>query len=182
MAGVYHDDYHASYDLTRAFLEKGRRKLGYIGAIRKDKAVGAERYRGFCDAVSDAGVGGLAENAVTAAFTAISGYEKAKELLERCGELDGLICATDTMAVGAVRYIRECGIPIPGEILVAGHGDSEMARVMEPPLITVHYSYEKSGEIAVRMLMEMLEHEEGAVREVKLGYHIVESEHDYLKS
>ena len=175
---VFHDDYHASYELTSVLLGKGRRRLGYIGAIQKDKAVGAERYRGYCDAVCDAGCGALAENAVTAAFTIDSGYEKARELLGRCGGLDGLICATDTMAAGAVQYIRECGMAIPGEILVAGHGDSEIARVMEPPLITVRYSYEKSGEIAVRMLMEMLELEEGAVREVKLGYRIVDPEND----
>ena len=42
---VCHDDYHASYDLTKLFLEKGRKKLGYLSAIQQDKAVGAERRR-----------------------------------------------------------------------------------------------------------------------------------------
>ena len=37
---VFHDDYHAFYDLTRLFFERGRKKLGYIGAIRQDVAVG----------------------------------------------------------------------------------------------------------------------------------------------
>ena len=171
---VFHDDYHAAYDLTSLLLEKGRRKLGYISAIQQDKAVGAERSRGFKDAVCDMGLGELAENVVTAAFTVASGYEKAGELLEKCGLLDGLICATDSMAAGAVQYLREKGIKVPGEILVAGQGDSDMAKVMDPPLVTVHYSYEKSGELAVRMLMEILEEKDTAVREVKLGYHIVD--------
>lgn len=171
---VFHDDYHAAYDLTSLLLEKGRRKLGYISAIQQDKAVGAERYRGFKDAVCDMGLGELAENVVTAAFTVDSGYEKAGELLEKCGLLDGLICATDSMAAGAVQYLREKGIKVPGEILVAGQGDSDMAKVVDPPLVTVHYSYEKSGELAVRMLMEILEEKDTAVREVKLGYHIVD--------
>lgn len=173
---VFHDDYHASYDLTKLMLAKGRKRLGYIGAIQQDKAVGAERYRGFCDAVRDAGAEELSDNYVTAAFTVGSGYEKAGELLNRCSGLDGLICATDTMAAGAVQYLKEHGRKIPKEILVAGQGDSDMAKVMSPALITVHYSYEQSGEIAVQMLMELLSHKESAVREVKLGYYIVDPE------
>lgn len=172
---VYHDDYHASYDLTKRMMERGRKKLGYIGAIQQDKAVGAERYRGFRDAVCDMGYAGLAENFVTALFTIPSGYEKAKELLGKYKDMDGLICATDTMAAGAVQYLRERGIEIPEQILVAGQGDSDMARVAIPSLLTVHYSYERSGELAVQMLMEMLGQKETAFRELKLGYHIVEN-------
>lgn len=171
---VYHDDYHAAYDLTKLFLEKGRKNLGYISAIQQDKAVGESRYKGYCDAVRDIGCGELAQNVSTAAFTVGSGYEKTGELLAKCPDLDGLICATDTMAAGAMQYLREHHIEVPEKILVAGQGDSDMARVTAPPLITVHYSYEKSGELAVQMLMGLLRHEEGAVKEVKLGYHIVD--------
>ena len=172
---VFHDDYHAAYDLTKLLLQQGRQRLGYIGALQQDKAVGAERYRGFCDAVSDMGYGCLAQNAVTADFSIASGYEKTKELLERCSNLDGLVCATDTMAAGAMQYLGEQGIEVPKQIVVAGQGDSDMARVTAPPLITVHYSYERCGEIAVQMLMEMLEKGEASIKEVKLGYYIVEA-------
>ena len=171
---VYHDDYQASYELTKFLLDKGRRRLGYIGAILQDKAVGAERYRGFRQAVCDKGLDELAENMVVAAFTVASGYEKAGELLERCAELDGIVCATDTMAAGVMQYLREHGIIVPKQILVAGQGDSEMARVTTPPLVTVHYSYEKSGEMAVQMLMEVLHRGETDLKEIKLGYYLVE--------
>ncbi|KAI4448246.1 HTH-type transcriptional regulator DegA [Eubacterium plexicaudatum ASF492] len=172
---VFHDDYHAAYDLTKLLLQKGRKHLGYIGAMQQDKAVGAERYRGFCDAVRDMGYADLAQNAVTAEFSISSGYEKTKELLDRCGNLDGLVCATDTMAAGAMQYLMEQGIEVPDQIVVAGQGDSDMARVTAPPLITVHYSYERCGEIAVEMLLELLEKGEAAIKEVKLGYYIVAS-------
>lgn len=171
---VFHDDYHASYDLTKLFFEKGRKKLGYLSALQKDKAVGAARYKGFCDAVRDMGCADLAGNTVTAAFTVASGYEKTGELLAKCAGMDGLICATDTMAAGAMQYLQEHHIAVPDTMLVAGQGDSDMARVTAPPLITVHFSYEKSGVLAVQMLMELLLHEECVTKEVKLGYRIVE--------
>lgn len=170
---VFHDDYHATYDLTRLLLEMGRRNIGYIGAIHQDKAVGTERFRGFQDAVRDMGCGQLAENCVTAAFTAASGYDKMGELLEKCKDIDGVVCATDTMASGAVQYLVEQGIKVPEQLIVAGQGDSEVSKVTMPPLITVHYSYEKSGELAVQMLLQTLEHKDVAYREVKLGYQIV---------
>ena len=171
---VFHDDYHAAYDLTMKIFERGRNRLGYISAIQQDKAVGVERYRGFCDAVHDMGREELADNFIIASFPSASGYEKTGELLSKCKDLDGIICATDTMAVGAVQYLREHGIKVPEEILVAGQGDSDVARITSPPLITVHYSYEQSGEMAVRILMDALEQREAFVREVKLGYYIVE--------
>lgn len=173
---VFHDDYHASYDLTKLFLEKGRKRLGYIGAIEQDEAVGKERYRGFLDAVTDMGYEELGKNYVIADFLVASGYEKTKELLEKDKELDGLICATDTMAAGAMQYLCELGIEVPEQILVAGQGDSDMSKVTATPLVTVHYSYEKSGELAVEMLLENINGKEAAVKEVKLGYHIVEPE------
>lgn len=175
---VYHDDYHAAYDLTKLLLDKGRERLGYIGALRQDQAVGAERYRGYCDAVRGMGHGELAQNAVTASFTVASGYEKAGELLEKYGRLDGLVCATDTMAAGAMQYFCEHGIEVPGQVLVAGQGDSDMSRVTSPPFITVHYSYERSGEIAVQMLMDIMERGKSEEREVKLGYYIVDPKRD----
>ena len=170
---VYHDDYHASYDLTKYILETGRKKVGYLGAIWQDKAVGEERYKGFHDALEDAGLEEYAQNYVISAFTVASGYEKCGELLEKCGELDGIICATDTMGAGAVKCLRERGIEVPKRTLVAGQGDSDMAGVMAPPLLTVHYSYEKSGEIAAEMLMEILHQGKTDLKEIKLGYHLV---------
>lgn len=171
---VYHDDYHACYDITKLLLEKGRTKLGYMSAIWQDKAAGEARYKGFCDAVREMGHAALADNVVTADFTVTSGYEKAGELLYKCEILDGLICATDAMALGAMQYFQEHNIAVPEKILVAGHGGSEITRIAVPALITARYFYEKSGELAVRRLMELLRQEESVVKEVKLGYEIID--------
>ena len=74
-----------------------------------------------------------------------------------------------------MQYLCEHKIRVPEEILVAGQGDSEMSRVTAPPLLTVHYSYEKSGETAVRMLLEALEQKHPTCEELRLGYYIVDA-------
>ena len=173
---VYHDDYHAMYNMTKLLLERGCRRLGYLGVTAKDKAVGTERYEGFCNAVTDNGFSNCRNYVVIADFTIDSGYEKAKELMEKYSELDGIVCATDEIAIGAMRYLKEQKKEIPGQILVTGHGDSDLGRVTTPTLTTVHYYYEKSGELAVGMLLDILSGKTLAVKEMKLGYEIVEKE------
>lgn len=173
---VYHDDYHAIYDITGLFLERGRTKLGYISVFHQDRAAGLERCQGYQDAVRNAGHEELTENYVIASFSMESGYEKVQELLAKCGELDALICATDSIAIGAMQYLKEQGVKIPEKILIAGHGDSSLSRVTTPTLTTIHYSYTDSGSLAAKLLLEVLDKGSAAVREIKLGYSIVENQ------
>lgn len=173
---VYHDDYHAFYDMTRLMIDKGCRKLGFIGALPQDKAVGQERSRAYCDAVRDAGLGEQAGHTAVANFSISSGREKAQELLEAYGSLDALICATDSMAAGALQYLKKQGIRVPEDIRVSGQGGSDLCEVTVPTITTIRYYYKESGENAAALLLERLENPDAPAKEVKLGYAIVENE------
>lgn len=171
---VFHDDYHGMYDLTKLVIDKGRKKIGYMGVMAQDKAAGFERHRGFRAAMEDAGLEVRDEHCIIAKFSAQSGYEKAEEMLKRYPDMDGLICATDEIAIGAMQYFLSHGISVPEDIYIAGQGDSMLARVAGHSISTVHYSYKKSGEVAANMLMEILTTGETAVKEIMLGYYIVD--------
>lgn len=172
---VYHDDYHGMYDLTKLVLEKERKKIGYIGVLLQDKAAGVERLRGFKDAVTEQGIEVKEEHCLTAKFSVQSGYDKAAEMLKIYPDVNALICATDEIAIGAMQYLLEKGFSIPEDIYIAGQGDSILARVAGHSISTVHYSYEKSGEVAANMLIEILTTGETAFKEIMLGYYIVDN-------
>lgn len=172
---VYHDDYHGMYDLTKLVLEKGRKNIGYIGVLLQDKAAGVERQRGFKDACAEAGVEVREEHCLIGKFSMQSGYDKAAEMLKNYPEIDGLICATDEIAIGAMQYLLSKGIAIPEDIYIAGLGDSVLARVAGHSISTIHYSYEKSGEVAANMLMEIVSTGETSFKEIMLGYYIVDN-------
>lgn len=173
---VYHDDYHATYDITNLILEKGRKKLGFISAIHQDKAAGLERYHGYCSALRDAGLDELADNYVISDFSMKSGYEKMGELLKKCPGLEAVICATDTIAVGAMKYLKEQGIRMPEQMWIAGHGDSMVSDVSAPTLTTVHYAYEESGVMSAKMILEYIENKDLTVKGIMMGYEVVEKE------
>lgn len=173
---VYHDDYHAFYDMTKLLADKGCRRLGFIGALPQDRAVGQERGRAYCDALRDAGLEDQAGHMAVADFTIPSGREKAQELLDAYGPLDALVCATDTMAVGALQHLKSRGLRVPEDIRLTGQGGSDLCRVTTPTITTIRYFYEDSGANAAALLLERLGNPEAPAKEVKLGYQIVENE------
>ncbi|MCI5902692.1 MAG: LacI family DNA-binding transcriptional regulator [Blautia sp.] len=173
---IYHDDYHAARDLTGLVLKRGSKNPGFISATLQDKAAGAGRFEGFCDALRENGMDALCGQYVVAEFNVLSGYAMAGQLLEKFPDLDAIICATDSMAAGARQYLKEKGIDVPGEIMLAGFGDSVLSGVMSPTLTTVRFSYEESGRLAASMLMSKLENGTDSPRERMLGYSVIEKE------
>lgn len=173
---VYHNDYQAFYDMTKLVIQKGCRRLGYMGALPQDRAVGQERRRAYQDAVRQAGLEEQAGHTAVAAFTMDSGRETAKKILEACGPLDALICATDTMAVGALQYLRGQGISVPDQMLLTGQGASGIGAVTTPSITTIRYFYEDSGANAASLLLELLEKPDTPAKEIRLGYTVLENE------
>ena len=173
---VYHDDYHAIYDVTELVLSKGHGSLCYIGVTDRDQAVGAERVRGFRDALAEAGLPLVEGSVETGDFTIASGYRGMEALCRRNPEVDGVVCATDEIAVGAMRYLREQGRIIGRDVLVTGQGDSVLAANVSPSLTTIRYYYEVCGERSAEMILERIEQGADSPGEVGLGYELVERE------
>lgn len=173
---VYHDDYHALYDVTKLVLSKGCKRFGYIGVTNRDKAVGAERFGGFQDALATAGLSVPEGGVEMGGFTVDSGYEKMQELYQKYPDVEAVICATDKIAVGAMQYLKQQGRKIGTDVLLTGQGDSILAANVSPSLTTIHYYYEESGRRSAQMLLELIAKGTIAVREIKLGYELVEHE------
>ena len=167
---IYHDDYHAMYDMTRYVIDQGRCQPAYIGVTTEDIAAGMQRLSGYQDAVRDAGLAQYTGHQLTSLFSVRSGYEKAKELLAQFPDTDSIICATDEIAVGALKYLREMNISVPERILLSGLGDSDLAEAAGEGVMTIHYQFEESGKLAASALLAMLEGEEPAADTFKLGY------------
>lgn len=169
---IYQDDYQASYMIAEKLLEHGK-KAAYIGVTEKDEAVGARRKKGFEAALHKKKLELSVERVKQGNFTMESGYQCAKELFEAQPDIDSLMCATDTMAVGAMTYIKERGLRIPEDVQVAGIGDSSLGKIIDPRLTTVHFFYKTSGMEAAAMLADLMETEGGIKKETKMGCEIV---------
>ena len=174
---VYNDDRSAARELAQRMLACGHRRLAYIGGTGKDQAVGLARRQGVQDALNAAGLDGdKLPRLCCSAFTMEEGERCMNELLACCPDLDGVVCVTDTVALGAMRALRAAGRAIGTQVSLAGIGDSWVGGVVEPGLTTVRFYQKQVGVEAARMLLQMLEHPEngGPVRQTTLGYSVVD--------
>jgi DNA-binding LacI/PurR family transcriptional regulator len=133
-------------------LSLGRRKVTAI-AGPQDMGVGIERLLGFRDGMTK--VGEQVDESVIAYgdFSEASGAEAMRTLLDRHPDLDAVFCASDLMAVGAMRTLREYGRRIPVDVAVVGFEDSVLARQTDPTLTTVHQPVEAMGREMARLLV-----------------------------
>ena len=65
-------------------------------------------------------------------FTLESGYDAAQKLMEQAPDTDGIFCATDTIAIGAMQYLKGIGKRIPEDVAITGIGHSRMTEIIEP--------------------------------------------------
>lgn len=173
---VSHDEYHAVKKLTELMMERGSKNLVYLGVTTQDKAAGAQRQSGFEDVLKKANISDVENRVCITGFSMEGGYNGAAEMLERMPKLDGIVCATDNIAIGAMTYCREHGIKIPEQIQIAGVGDNASTRVTTPKLTSAHLAYKTSGQEAAKLLLDMLGDNQMPEREVKMGYSIIERE------
>ncbi|MFF0428293.1 LacI family DNA-binding transcriptional regulator [Streptomyces sp. NPDC004520] len=138
---------------TEHLISAGRTRVATICG-RLDTEVGRARYRGYQDAMLAAGLEPYPPEAGD--FTECSGADAMAALLANHPDVDGVFAASDNMAVGALRALREAGRPVPGDIAVVGFDDLAVARMADPPLTTVHQPIEGLGREMARMLVALI--------------------------
>ena len=127
----------------------GRRRVATITGPQ-DMRVGVDRLGGYQDVLSAAG---LPELVGVGDFSEESGERAMRELLARSPDLDGVFAASDPMAVGAMRVLKEHGRRIPDDVALVGFDDSATARHTDPPLTSVHQPLEAMGREMARLLV-----------------------------
>lgn len=171
---VYHDDFGAAYELANLVLEKGRKKIAYIGVTEQDIAVGLNRRKGVQAAMKNYGMQPESLLAVTSSFSVDGGRAAMEKLLSIEPDIDGVICATDRIAFGAMETLRKAGKNLPKDVSITGMDDHWAGEHIFPHLSTAHFYYKTSGERAARLLIEMIQNKEISepVHQLMLGYTI----------
>lgn len=86
-----------------------------------------------------------------ALFSLEGGQAAAARLLRR--GVTGIICASDPLALGAVRAARRGGLAVPRDVSVVGYDDSSFMTCTDPPLTTVRQPIEAMGRAAVDLIV-----------------------------
>ncbi|GAB2933277.1 LacI family DNA-binding transcriptional regulator [Streptomyces mayteni] len=149
------DNVGGAQQAVEHLLGRGRSTVATISGPA-DMYAARCRLDGYREALRAAGKASDEELVARGDFTEESGYAAMRELLARRPALDAVFCASDPMAMGARRALRELGRSVPGDVALVGFDDSALARHMDPPLTSVRQPTEGMGRAMTRALLQLI--------------------------
>ena len=153
------DNKQGGTDLTRHLIDEGWRRIGFVGNASEHYPEFLERYRGYAQALRESGLEADPDLQVDAITTERSGYEAANRLMERKAPFDALFCASDLIAIGAMRALQEKGFAIPRDVAIAGFDDIPVASFTNPGLTTVQQDTKTAANLLVETLLALIQGE-----------------------
>ena len=169
---LIHDDFNAGYAMGRYVLEKGYRKIAYLGVTERDISVGVKRKQGFKKAIQE--VDDCDVRFYETLFKIPAAQASAKEIIDEFQPAI-FVCATDNIALGVLKASYSEGINIPHDLAVTGFGGYDVAGIIHPGLTTAKFFYKEAGETAAKHIVELVN--EHPVEKVTLSkFEIIERE------
>jgi len=150
------DNFKGGYDVTHHLLTLGRRSIAFLGNASSHYPEFYERYRGYSEAQKTVGITVLESLQVDAFTTEQSGYDATRELITRGQRFDGVVAASDLIAIGAMRALQEHHMEVPAQVSVVGFDDIPAANIANPPLTTVMQDTRLAGEALVDTLLKLV--------------------------
>jgi len=149
------DDFATSYFLMEHLVRRGCRRIVHLGGPAHIPNAEA-RLRGFRYAVEKFGLAPDGGTVIAAGVTFDDGRAAADELLRCAPDADGLFAWTDTVAIGAMNRLMECGVRIPERMAVAGYSGTVLSTIVNPQLTTVEQPLGEMGRRAAELLLERI--------------------------
>ncbi|MGG5255304.1 LacI family DNA-binding transcriptional regulator [Neobacillus sp. SM06] len=150
---VIHNDYDAAYELGRYILANGHRKIAFLGVTEKDIAVGVRRKEGFKRALEE--VDDCEVKFYETSFKIDEAIEKVPSIIDEFHPTV-LVCATDNIALGAIKATHLKGIKVPADLSITGFGGYDVTEIIHPSLTTVKFFYADAGKIAAQSMVKLL--------------------------
>lgn len=161
--------YEAGLAMTRHLLERGYRRVAFIGAQLDERTL--RRADGYRDAMQAAGLfEPRLEVMVSERSTIELGAELMRETLGRIPDCDAVFCCNDDLAYGAIFYCQREGIRIPEQVAVGGFNDLQASAWMVPALTTVETPRYRVGYEAASLLLQAIEGRAPSQRRIDLGF------------
>lgn len=153
---VYADDEIGARLAAEHIAERGRENpAALLGP--EDNPASMDRLTGYRDVMGER-LGG--DRVRFSGWDERSGYDSTAGLLAEGLRVDALLCASDRIAVGALHALADAGLRVPEDVSVIGFDDHPLAARSTPPLTTVAQPMVSEGEVAVRLLHDLLNGDE----------------------
>jgi DNA-binding LacI/PurR family transcriptional regulator len=129
----------------------GRERILFIGGSDPEAL---QRRRGYLEALEEAGLKADQRLICQVEFELESAEAAVSRLLRRGIKFDGIVAASDLIALGAIRALRRAGIDVPEDVSVIGYDDMLLSRLSTPALSTIRQDTLLAGKLLVSSILD----------------------------
>lgn len=148
-----------AYDAVKYLIGMGHRKIATIhGALNIQS--GKERLEGYMQALDESGIPVSRDFVLDGNFHRKTAYEKMAALLGSEEPPTAVFVASDEMALGAIKAVKDKGLNVPGDISLVGFDDNPMCSELSPRLTTVRQPITDMGKLAAETIIKLIDKEE----------------------
>ncbi|MBN1782247.1 LacI family DNA-binding transcriptional regulator [bacterium] len=156
------DNYAGAFQLTEQFTRQSLKRIAFIGGL-ETLSNSKDRYRGYEDALKQAGIDPDPALVIHGEFTVEGGYHSAEQLLtQKSGQPDAILTASYTLLEGLLQYMHNHDPDLLGRIKLATFDDHPLLDFMPFKINAVLQDANTLGKAAFDCVMKSI-HGEGPV-------------------
>ena len=140
---------------TAHLIEHGRQSIAFVGDCRLPEI--KQRYDGYLDALHAAGVAHDPALVIPTLFEPADALEATRKLISGSIKIDGIVAASDVIAIAAMEALKASGAGVPYDVAVVGFDDIAMAVHTSPPLTTVRQDIPRGAKGLVDGILGLIE-------------------------
>ncbi len=164
------DDLNGSFEAVRHLLNKGHRRIGFIGRQPTLPISDVEhlRFQGYLNALQWANID--VEDALIRQmedYTVEAGYEATQSLLKLDQPPTAIFATSDLFACGELQYLYQSGKKVPEDVSLVGYDDT-LSALLSPPISSVGLSHDKIGQHAIELLLKRMSKPEAPAQTIMI--------------
>ncbi|MEY4965396.1 MAG: hypothetical protein RL274_979 [Pseudomonadota bacterium] len=153
-SAVHINNFDAARAMARHLLALGHKRIGFING-HPAQASSGQRFRGYIEGMTEAGLTVGADQVAQGYFNYRSGLAAAEQLLKNFTPT-AIFASNHDMALATMAIAHRRGLDVPGDISIVGFNDTPLATTVWPELTTIRQPIADMAREAVRLLIDQI--------------------------
>lgn len=149
------DNIQAAREAVEYLIQLGHTNIAMLNG-RREATVSMEREAGYLQALKKNNLPFVQDYVQYANFSEEIAGAITQDIIQRHSEVTAIFCASDLMAIGAMKTIQSVGLSVPEDISIIGFDDIVLTQYLSPTLSSVTQDMKLIGYEAAKLLNKLM--------------------------
>jgi DNA-binding LacI/PurR family transcriptional regulator len=154
------DGFLCAKTAVKHLAENGRKRIAFVGTASlsgSSMLLNEYRYDGYLSAMKELDLPVKKEYIIDTPLNIEMAFQSVDQMLSRGDIPDGLFCANDYCAIGALKALRLHKLKVPQDVATVSIDDIDMAAYSRPMLSTIQIPRQEIGKYSVKLLIDQIQ-------------------------